>query len=229
MKFKLSYEKLNPKYHYEKWKSILNPNIELEFNSKDTGSNIFKTAVNKFVYCLLSYIVFYFVLFILGYPYYSSANEKISEEFALKGQGGLGLIFNSYPFNVIYVLVLIVFFSLFMAVSTHFLMKLLEEEKRPFLQNAGICLHSMCFWIAILFVLVVLNTIYPFNEPTSIILFSILVASWIILFSVSVFFSTRFYGKASASFFNQNQKRAYIGWLVPLAVFFYFIAGIIAS
>jgi ABC-type multidrug transport system permease subunit len=73
------------------------------------------------------------------------------------------------------------------------------------------------------------NTIFPLNQQIGVILFSILVAIWILMLLAGTYFSTRIFVNASKEYFDQHKRRSAITWLLPFLFVFYTIFGIVTG
>ncbi|WP_411821938.1 hypothetical protein [Leptospira sp. 'Mane'] len=219
---------VSPAYHILYWKNVIK-NPVIEYDKSTSPKEVFRIGLRYFLYFSLTYMVFYFLLFLCAYPYYSKLNEALRLDFEAKGNSSLSYLLNSYPFNVIYVFSALILFVLFVTVFSYYLARFLETESRSFLAHFGVCLHSTAGLVSVLFVVLIVNSVFPFSQPVGYLLFGLLVASWLILFAAGLYLSTRIFIKASYGYFNQNKKRASLTWLLPLLVFGYFVFGIITA
>lgn len=210
-----------------KWKSILFPDYSKYIQQNYTERTLFKQGLSSFLYAIVSYTTFYFIVFLLGYNYYSEINNRMQEEFILKGNSYISYFFNSYPFNIVYVIALLIIFILFCSSFVYLIVKLIEEVKISFLTLISVVLSMTVWWVFSLFFFLILNTSFPFNQPTSVVYFGFLIAFWIILLSVGMFFSSRLFVNLLNNLLNVNRKRSYFAIYTAQILFFYFIFSII--
>ncbi|TGN08481.1 hypothetical protein [Leptospira ilyithenensis] len=219
---------VSPAYHILYWKNIVkNPVIEYDKNT--SPKEVFHIGLRYFLYFSCAYMFFYFLVFLCAYPYYSKLNEALKIEFDAKGNSGLSYLLNSYPFNVAYIFSALALFIFYITVFSYYLAKFLESESRSFLAHFGICLHSTTGLITILFIVLIVNSVFPFSPQIGYVLFSLLIAAWMILFGIGIYLSTRIFTKASNKYFAQNKRRASLTWLVPLFLICYFVFGVITA
>lgn len=210
-----------------RWKSLLFPDLSKYESSKYTDLALFKEAISAFGFAVISYAFFYFFIFIIGYNYYSKINNQMQEEFILKGNSYVSYFFNSYPFNIIYVIALLVIFALFCSSVIYIIFKLIEDEKIKYSKILSITLLMEVWWIFVLFFILIINTTYPFDQTTSIILFGLLIASWIICLGVGIYFSSRTFVNIANKLINVNTKRTYFAIYLTQIIFFYSVYSII--
>ncbi|BDA79614.1 hypothetical protein LPTSP3_g25440 [Leptospira kobayashii] len=219
---------VSPAYHIQNWKNIVkNPIIEYDKNT--SPREVFRIGLRYFLYFSFTYMFFYFLLFLCAYPYYSKLNEALQLDFAAKGNSGLSYLLNSYPFNVVYVFSALIIFIFYITVFSYYLAKFLESDDRSFLAHFGICLHSTAGLITVLFIVLIVNSIFPFSQPVGYVFFGLLIAAWMILFGIGIYLSARIFIKASNEYFGHNKRRAGLTWLVPLFLFCYFVFGILTA
>jgi hypothetical protein len=210
-----------------KWKSLLFPELSKYESNKYTDLILFKEAISGFGFAIISYTLFYFLVFVIGYGYYSEINTRMQEEFILKGNSYLSYLFNSYPFNIIYVLALLIIFTLFCSSLIYLIFKMIEDTKIKFLTILSINLLMNVWWIFILFFILIINTSYPFDQTTSVMLFGLLISAWILCLGSGIFFSSRVFVKIANKLVNVNIKRTYFAIYLTQILFFYFIYSII--
>lgn len=210
-----------------KWKSLLFPELSKYESNKYTDLILFKEAISGFGFAIISYTLFYFLVFVIGYGYYSEINTRMQEEFILKGNSYLSYLFNSYPFNIIYVLALLIIFTLFCSSLIYLIFKMIEDTKIKFLTILSINLLMNVWWIFILFFILIINISYPFDQTTSVMLFGLLISAWILCLGSGIFFSSRVFVKIANKLVNVNIKRTYFAIYLTQILFFYFIYSII--
>lgn len=210
-----------------KWKSLLFPDLSKFESNNYTDLILFKEAISGFGFALICYTLFYFLVFILGYGYYSELNIRMQEEFILKGNSYLSYFFNSYPFNIVYVLALLIIFTLFCSSLIYIIFKMIEEVKIKFQTILSINLLMNAWWIFILFFILIINTSYPFDQTTSVVLFGLLISAWILCLGCGVYFSSRVFVNLANKLLSVNIKRTYFAIYLTQILFFYFIYSII--
>ncbi|TGN16948.1 hypothetical protein [Leptospira idonii] len=216
-------------FHKRFIRDLFKPDFTVIYGSEQSSVDILRKGASFFGYVSITYVIFYFLAFLVGYPYYSRMNEAMLADFQMKGHSNFTYIMNSYPFNVVYIFSALILFVFFVSALGYFFAKFFEEDKREFRAHLGICLHATSLLIFILFFVFIANTIFPFRQPVGIVLFSSLIALWIIFFGLGLYLSSKIFVGASYSYFSQNKRRAALTWLFPLLLFIYMVLGIITS
>ncbi len=216
-------------YHRNRIKDLFSPDYDSVYSEEKTSQEIFLSGLTLFVYTYGLYVLMYVGMFILGYPYFSKLNETMRADFEAKGHSNFSLFLNTYPWNVLYILASLVIVLLFTSLLSYALARLLEDGKRSYKAHLGLCLHGTSILLSCLFVIFIANTIFPFNQQVGVVLFSFLVAIWILMFILGTFLSTRVFVRASFSHFGQHKRRAVITWLLPFLFVMYTIFGIVTG
>ena len=175
------------------------------------------------------YVIMYVFMFLIGYPYFAKLNDTMRADFEAKGNSSFSLFLNTYPWNVLYILASLAIVLLLTTIFSYALVRLLEDGKRRFKAHLGLCLHGTSILLSCLFVIFIANTIFPFNQQVGVVLFSFLVAIWILMFILGTFVSTRVFVIASVAHFDQHKRRAAISWLLPFLFVMYTIFGIVTG
>jgi hypothetical protein len=216
-------------YHKEKIKDLFAPEYSITYANQRSPQEIFGFGLSLFVYTYIMYAIMYVFIFFLGYPYFSRLNDAMKADFEAKGNSAFSLFLNTYPWNVLYILATLVILLLLTSALSFGVAKLLEDGKRSYKAHLGLCLHGTSILLASLFVIFIANTIFPFNSQVGVVMFSFLVAIWILMFLGGTFFSNRVFVRASNEYFGQPKKRSAITWLLPLLFVIYTIFGIVTG
>jgi len=216
-------------FHKGKIKELFSPNYSHVYSKDKTDREIFRFGFSLFSYTYIMYVIMYVFMFLIGYPYFSKLNETMRADFEAKGNSSFSLFLNTYPWNVLYILASLVILLLFVSILSYGLARLLEDGKRSYKAHLGLCLHGISILLSCLFVIFIANTIFPFNEQVGVVLFSFLVAIWLIMFFIGTYLSTRVFVRASNVYFEQHKRRSAITWLLPFLFVIYTIFGIVTG
>lgn len=226
-KFTKFINSLNPKRIYNDIRSIILPDYSKTFSSKIDENSLITNIRKNTIYLITLYVLFYFSLYILGFSYYNEINESIIKDLTEKQSSFIVIFFNTYPFNIVYVLILLIFFSLTTSIITFFLGNLLEDYKKSFKMNLAFSINANSIWILSLILIVIINTLFPFNQPNGVIIVGLLIGIWLIIFSGSIYLSTKAYNNSMSHYYDANSKRTTFIWLLSNFFIIYFIYSLI--
>ncbi|MEK6883348.1 MAG: hypothetical protein AABY22_27215 [Nanoarchaeota archaeon] len=220
---------INFAFHKKMIGLLFNKKNSLDYIPKNSPKEILGFGLKMFSYAFVLYLMMYLFIFLCGYSYFSNLNDGLRLNFQEKNYSEFSLFLNSYPWNVLYVLASFIIMIVYVSTFSYLTAIMLEEERQNFKAHLGLCLHATSSIIMCLLMIYLANTIFPFNDRVSVVLFSILVSVWIIAFIVSVFLSTKVFVFGAKQYFGQTKKRAAITWLVPYLSFVYLVFGILTG
>lgn len=186
-----------------------------------------KESIMEIVFVSGIYLFLYFFFYVVKFSTYQKYNEKLILELKAKNSNAILFFLNTYPGNVIYIIVTIVIFAIAMVLSTYMLTLILETDKRKFSDHSAISLRSTATAFSVFPIVLIINSLFPVSELNSKFLTAFLVSSWIILAIASFVISARSYVIVNAMVYGQPKRRSLIIWGIPFYFVLDFMFGVI--
>ena len=150
-------------------------------------------------------------------------NTTMKATYKKKGLPMFYYYLNSYPFNVVYLLVGIFAACVYHSITCYPLLAALGIEGRNFGKNSAILLHASLFYIAAYFPLLIVNSLFPVGADSSYTSYVVLGVLWVVILGTGARYSGRFYAQVSQKLFPLNRNQAYVVWGVPQLALLYLL------
>ncbi len=194
-------------------------NLLIRFRKGKIFPLVFKHCMNLSILYFTLYVFFFFV----NFSSLTDLNNTLSKNYEAGGMSFIAYFLSLYPFNVIYIFLFWFFMVLFLSIICLLILTLLGEKRKPFGKLSASILYASSFIFLAFFPLLILNSIFPINDGTTLGGFSFLMAIWISIIGIGVLFSATTFGKMGKYLFNHNVNRAVFAWVFSVSTFAYLI------
>ncbi|MDF3821465.1 hypothetical protein P3G55_16290 [Leptospira sp. 96542] len=209
---------------FMKYREIVWP--EERINSFDSRL-ILKNAVRNLLVVSGSYVILYFIVYIFKFSTYMSYNEKVIADLNSKNGNLFQKFLNTYPGNLIYIVLTLIIFAILMTIISYLLSLLLEVDKREFKLHLGLNLRAVTTAFSVFPFVLFFNSLFATGPSVDRFAASILVSSWVILGITSFLISLRCYIRDNEEIFRQPKRRSAIAWGIPFYFVLNFMFGVI--
>lgn len=176
-----------------------------------------------------TYLIYALLVSLLNWERLQHLRQSLTPFFK-RGLLGWSFYYSSvYPYNIFYMLTLILLFQIYFAATSYIALWFLGEEKRSFYRILGITFTSSLFFVLALFPISLLYSVMP-NSVQGDIFKTIYFLSLVGAFGLAGFFTQAFlFIRMCKKVFAQNFGRAFLTWFFPLFIFSSFLYNVLAG
>lgn len=211
------------KNNYNLLKEVYLPSGNIGTFIFENPNDYLKKIIKSFLIIISLYCSLYFIIFCINFQSMNSLNKIMKVSYAEKGYSTIRYIINSYPYNIWYLISFIFAFLIYQVCFSLILRIVFADRKSPLKMYISVCAHSFLYLIAILFPILIINSLYPIHANSGLLEYSILVALWIIFISAGIILSSAFFSKIISELFEENRYRAMLTWNLPIVTFVYLV------
>lgn len=196
-------------------------------NSFEGIESIKGKAVQFFLLISGIYIILYVLVYAIKFDKFQKYNEDVITKLEAKGSGTLLKWVNTYPGNLLYILLSFGILLILLYFSIVLLTRILEVDKRSLKDTFFIVFRSLCAAYSVFPIILLINSILPIGKDMNAFMAVLMVLIWSALALISFIVSARCFILINSKTYSQPRRRSLVIWSIPYLFLLNFIYGII--